>query len=768
MLESAKNGTTNKFASAILKGTGPLLQKMMQGLPKDVMLGFADALADMKANLAPIPRKVVQAHLMKMIKDSNGKITSIELRKSLGAASVGEAFLCRFTYTKRVMKMKKNPDAHAQEEWIPDLDQNNQPQYEDVIENKDLVVKIMRHDAELRVNREAKLFNEAAKTIPGMEKTWKGQLDQYMTEFDFTTEANNTTVGRQLYAIKDTADHPLQAIAPEVTSMKISDLVPAQKNVLVAEVAQGSSVDAFFKKNTNEIRNAVSAVFKQDPVTHRVIWKDGIDPKTQKPKKVPEFQENIPATALANVKNWISVNHSEIQKAQDKLIQASKAWFHEALLGSGKFHGDAHSGNIMVSGNQATFIDFGNLFQLQKRDRRDKQGNLVMDPQTNQPVQLDERVELLRIVLGTTLRNSKTFLQGFESLLSPEGMKTLEANRDKAEAILSSILNKGKFSYDTAYRLQAAVVELQKLGLELPPQINCFILSMVRLQNTISEMNTILNQANALMEATESLVRPKQDRDELDLLGKAYDVAVSQEGKNLVPNPDDLFDAGAENITFYQQFLHSEEMGGNVPKNAPMFNKGGTYYNKLMERLTGAANPVTEAENLVNIIVDHTDREHNITDQGNLENLNLTLNNLRTRLAAAKTDQQKQEAYDDFCDSYCEILAMMISNLQIAEMYSVIFPRKTPATFASAVMGVLFESSDAVDQMLEQNFTEAERGTLKKDIVHIATSELNVSAGSLIGSIFGFGNGEQMIKDAIINDAKQMAGDDSYQIDIGV
>ena len=58
---SAQKAAVNKFTGAILKGTSPLLQKMMQGLPKDIMGEYAEALDDMKCALAPIPRKIVPA-----------------------------------------------------------------------------------------------------------------------------------------------------------------------------------------------------------------------------------------------------------------------------------------------------------------------------------------------------------------------------------------------------------------------------------------------------------------------------------------------------------------------------------------------------------------------------------------------------------------------------------------------------------------------------------------------------------------------------------
>ena len=96
--EKALTKATSKFVGAVLKGTSPLMQKMMQGMPKSVMGKFSEALDDMKSKLAPIPRKIVQAHLLKMIEDTNAadtlkyrQIKGIEIKKSLGAASVGEA-----------------------------------------------------------------------------------------------------------------------------------------------------------------------------------------------------------------------------------------------------------------------------------------------------------------------------------------------------------------------------------------------------------------------------------------------------------------------------------------------------------------------------------------------------------------------------------------------------------------------------------------------------------------------------------------------------
>ena len=359
-LVSAQQAAINKFTGAILKGTSPLLQKMMQGLPKDIMGKYADALDDMKSNLAPIPRKVVQAHFMKMINESKGKgpgkeIESIELKKSLGAASVGEAFLCAFK-----IKGEKEP--------------------------RQLVVKIMRHDAERRVDAESKIFTAAAEAIgPGMARTWKGQLAQYMTEFDFRTEANNAKEGVKLYDIAkekgagNAQPHPLSIIASSVKSMKISDIVAPTKDVMVAEVANGKPMDKYFKEQIADIRATASLVFEQDSSTGQIKWEDGpIDPKTNKPKKVPVLKKDLPATMIPYVIDSCFDRCKNIRDAQGKLIETTKAWFHEALLGSGKFHGDTHAGNLMVDNNNITFIDFGNLYELKSsKELLDKNGNAV-------------------------------------------------------------------------------------------------------------------------------------------------------------------------------------------------------------------------------------------------------------------------------------------------------------------------------------------------------------------------------------------------------
>ena len=737
---SAQKVAVNKFTGAILKGTSPLLQKMMQGLPRDIMGEYADALDDMKSSLAPIPRKIVQAHFMRMIEESKGKgngmeIESITLEKSLGAASVGEAFLCSF---------KLKGEAHP----------------------KKFVVKIMRHDAERRVKAEAEIFTAAAEKIgPGMAKTWEGQLKQYMTEFDFCNEAANVNTGVGLYNIANTKDHPLGLIAGHVASMKMSTVVEPKKDVMVAEVARGKPVDKLFKEKVAEIRKITSSVFEQDAATGRVKWVDGpVDPKTGKPKKVPVVKAGVTSDILPNMIEECRQQYRDVKESQHLLVQATKAWFHEALLGSGKFHGDTHSGNLMIGGGRITFIDFGNLYTLVKRDKLDAEGNVVMDPRTNTPVQIDERHELLRIITGAAFRDKQFILEGFENLLSPAGKAALAANHDKVVAVLDSLLTKGRFSYDMVYRLNAVVSELQKLGLELPPAINCFVQSMARLSNSLSEMNTIINQTSILLEAANAYVPqgPAPQRDELDIFGLAFDFRASPEGKVLVEDDESIVGLTKNGvpvpITAFCHALTVEGFGGHSIE-AGAFQPGGSYHNAVVNRVAGAQDSVKAAGELVAILRGHLNAGHiSKNDKGYIETLEGdVISALTAELGKADTPEKRTAAISTFATQYCSMIKLMFAGIQESEgglVHMRTFELvEGPSSFANAVMTTLMDNFDA----LQTTFADSSF-RLITDVKSISKKELGLS----------YFSGQAATIAAIKEDTRKMAGDDSYQIDIGV
>ena len=731
-VNSAKRAAVNKFAGAVLKGAGPLLHKMMQGLPKDIMGPYADALEDMKQHLAPMPRKIVQAYLNQMIADSHQRIKSITLKKSLGAASVGEAFLCKF-------------------EVRNGTNNNGEPRYE----TKEAVVKIMRHDAERRVRKERQIFDAAAEKIPGMAQTWKGQYEQYEKEFDFNNESDNIVTGYSLYDIKDNADHDLQAIAPNVTTLGVSELAPPKKNIIVLDLMPGTTLDTYFKEAIGNIRNAATSVFEQDPATGRVKWETQEDPVTHDTIKKPVLRQNIPAGAAPFLQSWLSNTRNDLTAASEKLLQATKAWFYNALLGSGKFHGDPHAGNLIHHHDHIGFIDFGNLYQL---DRNREDG-------------VNEQHELMRVILGAAFRDKNFILGAFEKLMSAEGKARLadKTVRAKAEAILDSLLDpsRGNFSFNIVYRLQACIVELQKLGLELPPQINCFIQSLVRLSNNVTEINTIVNQADALHEALANLDRqPPADRDELDYAGRVFDAYATPAGRtrvltrmddetgtiSIVPEnaeqePGDTLRPG------YIALIYSPEFGAMNKFQSPVYAPGGEYSTKVVNRLSGADAPATEAEKLVNTLVHHADAGHNLFNQVYVERAQNALGQLRNALQGAGDDAEaKTAAYRAFADSFawsqCGVLQNIANSFQANPA-----PVEPPNAFASAITDILFDNFVALREALGI----IDGLTMYNDAKNVVANELHKPAGS-----------PNRIIAAIKEDAQQAGGDKDYTIDIGV
>ncbi|MBQ9274216.1 MAG: hypothetical protein IJ228_05320 [Succinivibrio sp.] len=722
-LESAKNAALNKYAGAILKGAGPLLQKMMQGLPKNVMGGFADALDDMKSNLAPIPRKIVQAHLMKMINDSQGKITDIKVERSLGAASVGEVFLCNVSYTDAQGKKHTN----------------------------EAVVKIMRHDAEQRVQREAELFTAAAAKIgPGMAKTWEGQLGQYLKEFDFTLEADNIKAGAQIYNVSSDDQHPSHAIAPDVGSMTVSDLIPPTKNALVASKASGKTLDRFFNQAVTDMQQKVSYVFKRDPATGKLQW----DPETKK----PIFREDANQMSLINLKGEVRETVDDLYKAQDKLQQASRLWFREALFGSGQFHGDCHAGNLMVTNYHVDFIDFGNLYKLETRPALGADGAPLM--KDGQPVMVNERQELLRMIMGATMRRGDFFLKGIENLLSPAGKQALgnPEIRAKAEAIVDAVLAKGQFSFDVCYRLQGAISELQKLGLELPPQINCFVQSMTRLQNSVAEMNSIINQSKTILSELDNYSRPPQQVDDCDLLGQILQYSSTAEGKELVKAEDNDDDDDDQVPRFVDKIENEIKGDANSVGAAATFQPGGELYEKVYARLNGAADPTAEAGRLFDQFKNHLDPVAGLVNGAMVEGIDQGLEEFRG-VYANGDDAAKEKAIKNVVALYTRSTAKALGDLTRSATAKMEEPAEPPASFAGIIMNTLFNDAGEATDLINNTFA-GDSLSLAKTAREIATTELGLGTfASFIPS---------NVIDSIVNDTKNMGGDKSYQIDIGI
>ena len=210
---------------AILKGAGPVMQKMLQGLDPSMFAGNPDfqlALGDMKDKLAPISQDVIQAYLFDVVKNSNGQIKGIVVDKALGAASVAQALKCTITYADGT--------------------------------TKDAVVKILRPDAAMRAQREKAVFEAAARAVGnGMEATFQGQFAGIMEELDLRKEAENVKIGNRVYPHENRKDYSKQALTESygsfsnVHSMKMVDGVEPSINVMVLEQVQGNTLENYLK-----------------------------------------------------------------------------------------------------------------------------------------------------------------------------------------------------------------------------------------------------------------------------------------------------------------------------------------------------------------------------------------------------------------------------------------------------------------------------------------------------------------------------------------
>ena len=135
------------FLGGMFKGAGPLFQKMLQGLPKSSLpKGLKKAVEDTQDSLAPIPDEVVMAHMEGIKQRSNKKISRIEVKRSLGVASVGQAFLCKI--------------------YGPGMK-----------DGKDVVIKLLRPDVRNRMMREKEVMLNAARMTDAEGKT-QSEVDE--------------------------------------------------------------------------------------------------------------------------------------------------------------------------------------------------------------------------------------------------------------------------------------------------------------------------------------------------------------------------------------------------------------------------------------------------------------------------------------------------------------------------------------------------------------------------------------------------------------
>ncbi|MBR1856882.1 MAG: phosphotransferase [Oribacterium sp.] len=458
----------SSMIGGMFKGAGPLFQKMLQGLPiASLPKGLRKAVEDTQDSLASIPDEVVKAHMDGIKERSAGKITKIEVNKSLGAASVGQAFLCKV--------------------YGPDM-----------TEGKNVVIKLLRPDVRNRMMREKAVMLEAARmtdedgmlasevaekrknnVVGGMEATYMGNLQRIEEELDLTIEAKNCMEG-QVYD-NPVYDKDAKKYKENISnSMKLSDLVEATSDTCVMEIAGTKTVKRYMSDVNQRITDLlwdycekVDEVDKHGQKTGKQVLK-----RDEKDGSFV-FRELNPdeKIALAPIIEEVSELLKDQEQRQKALSQVVEKWVTEGVFQKGYYHGDLHAGNIMISDTGVTVIDFGNATILNK----------------------DQQKHIIRMMVAATQGDVERFRHGFHMLLENTPEEVYQEKRDELTLIFKEIMSIGDES-SAAERIAVALVRAQEIGLELPPTIANFSSCQMRLQNTLNDMNKSLKATRANLE----------------------------------------------------------------------------------------------------------------------------------------------------------------------------------------------------------------------------------------------------------------------------
>ncbi|MBR5592026.1 MAG: hypothetical protein IKW38_05795 [Kiritimatiellae bacterium] len=425
------NSTPGQIVGALFKGAGPLLQKMLQALPVDAFgEDMRDALKDMKSNLQPIPEAIVKAHMLDIVNRSNGAIKSIQVVRSLGAASVGQAFLCKMI-----------TDEHPNGE--------------------ECVVKLLRPNVKTIIESERQRFVNAAKATPGMEKTFEGQYARILEELDFTKEKTNINYARNVYEqpVMIYTDGVIKTQQRVVTmnklhSMEVHPSVPPTMDSLILKKAPGETYDRFMANTREKVREILGNV----NASGQAFFKD--------------------AGSLRAAEAQLIHLYNDTKTRQDYLLMLTEKWVQEALYGNGFYHGDLHAGNIMTDGDGLTVIDFGNATHLTQ----------------------EERTHVLKMMAAAMYGRENYFEASFKALISAEGRAEYDNKNTNGELTreLHEILNKGTTT-DAGRRIFAALMCLQRHGIEIPGPIYNFAQCQMRLGGAVEEMNTLMNELSLAM-----------------------------------------------------------------------------------------------------------------------------------------------------------------------------------------------------------------------------------------------------------------------------
>lgn len=436
MFASFLRGTGEKSTvvdriTALVKGAGPIFVKIMQGIPeKAVPVEYRTMMSVVKGLMPHIPEKIVKAQMLDLIASSNGLVTGITVVKSIGAASVGEAFLCR-------VKTAENPDG------------------------EECVIKLLRPEVQNRAKREEAFLL----SLPSQGKAFQSRLGSIFDELDLKHEAENVEIS----SIYDEIDPGMPSMA-RVKTMRLHPILRPSAMSLVAQKAPGDTVDNYFKSLDARLEDLLKPVKRTETV--------GPGDKAFRNTKDGEVVAYRARShkELTIVKDRLHKFYKEALQRQNDLVNLATKWVEAALFPPGGrpgfIHGDLHDRNAMTSSGVMSFIDFGNAMEMTE----------------------EENKALVKGLFYCVNEMKDNFISVFKgSPFKLKFPPTKSDSYEKLMAAVDSAFKKGG-SNDSGLRFAALISSFQKYDVDIPPVLYGFTQSMLRIQNAIDRANEAVSK----------------------------------------------------------------------------------------------------------------------------------------------------------------------------------------------------------------------------------------------------------------------------------
>ncbi len=507
-----------EYFASTMKGAGPLMQKMMQGIPeRTVIPEMSVALGVVKSSLAHIDQQYVDKVFSDIQKDSKGAITSITDKESLGAASVAETFKCKIAGPKMkepqevVVKIRR-PDAKdrmyedlsfvRKAAMFADMSDKQVAQYEEKYKKeleagKKAAKEAGRLPENVKVSESGLLPHEVKVTESG----FLAQFSEIEKEFDFTTEAKNIQLGKENYVdkynkAKDGSDNY------HVKSVNLNENFTPRTNYLVMDLAKGYTVDKLITMGNEERKKTINAF--RDPYSVRTDM-------VINAQNIGDF--------------WIYRNNMiqssmESITVEQKVADLAYVWLEQALFGSTAWglgddpnfhHGDLHAGNIMCDGTSTTVLDYGNAV-------------ILKDSKVNQ---------ILSMITSVVVNSAKDFVEAFNNMLELSAKdekksankvgyaKLNEKQKSEFTTRLDKLFKLGT-AEDTGRKILIALNVAQSMGVKLPKEIQNFSQCQQRLENTVQEIKNTAVRSVKLVDQMDNMEVAPEDMDSFDPLIKLH------------------------------------------------------------------------------------------------------------------------------------------------------------------------------------------------------------------------------------------------------